>query len=75
MRLSPVAVFLSVLFWAWAWGITGALIAVPMLVALRSVCKRHPKLRLWHLLIHGSHAKPPSLRSLLRMPSVRGRAR
>lgn len=32
LSLSPVAVFVSMLFWGWAWGLIGLLIAVPMLM-------------------------------------------
>ncbi len=39
LRLSPVSVFLSVMVWGWLWGIAGALVAVPILLALRTVCK------------------------------------
>jgi predicted PurR-regulated permease PerM len=31
---------LSVLFWGAMWGIPGALLAVPILVALKTVCDR-----------------------------------
>lgn len=66
LSLSPLAVFLSVMFWGWMWGIAGAIIAVPLLVALRTVCKRHRPLRLFAIYLEGSKADPPSLRSLLR---------
>ncbi len=36
LDLNPVFVFLSVMFWGWVWGIAGALVAVPLLVALRN---------------------------------------
>ena len=45
-RLSPVFVFLSVLVWGWLWGIAGAFMAVPLLLALRAVCQRSRRLRL-----------------------------
>jgi predicted PurR-regulated permease PerM len=35
MTLNPVVVFVGVTFWLWAWGIVGALLAVPMLAALK----------------------------------------
>ena len=38
LSLSAISVFLSVIFWGWLWGIPGALIAVPLLIALRCVC-------------------------------------
>jgi predicted PurR-regulated permease PerM len=70
LSLSPVAVFLSVMFWGWVWGIAGAIIAVPLLVGLRTVCKRNRRLRLLGLYLEGNKVEPPSLRSLLRARRV-----
>jgi predicted PurR-regulated permease PerM len=66
LSLSPVAVFLSVMFWGWAWGIAGAMMAVPALVGLRSVCKRQRRLKLLCAYLEGDYRPMPSLRSLLR---------
>ena len=49
LRISPVFVFLSVLFWSWLWGIAGAFVAVPLLLALRAVSQRSRRLRLVHI--------------------------
>ena len=38
LTLNPVMVFLSMLLWSWIWGIVGALMAVPILVALKIFC-------------------------------------
>ena len=38
MKLNIVAVFLTVVLWAWLWGIPGALIAVPFLLVFKVVC-------------------------------------
>ena len=65
LRLSPVSVFLSVMVWGWIWGIAGALVAVPILLALRTVCKRSRRLRLLRVYLEGDASEPPSLRSLL----------
>jgi predicted PurR-regulated permease PerM len=35
VSLNPVVLFAGVTFWLWAWGIVGALLAVPMLAALK----------------------------------------
>jgi predicted PurR-regulated permease PerM len=65
LRLSPVFVFLSVLVFGWLWGVAGAFIAVPLLLALRALVKRTRRLRLIGVYLEGSLADPPSLRSLL----------
>jgi predicted PurR-regulated permease PerM len=39
-RTNEVAVFVGLIFWSWAWGIWGALLAVPMLVVLKAFCDR-----------------------------------
>jgi predicted PurR-regulated permease PerM len=33
-----VAIFIAVAFWSWLWGVVGALIAVPLLVAIKVFC-------------------------------------
>ena len=45
LRLRPVFVFVAVMLWGWLWGIAGAFLAVPLLLALRALCKRVPRLR------------------------------
>lgn len=72
--LSPISVFLSVMFWGWLWGIAGALIAVPVLITLRSFFRRHPRLRPLARFLEGDFNAPPPLRALLR-PRARLRAR
>ncbi|HEX7324389.1 MAG TPA: AI-2E family transporter [Rhodanobacteraceae bacterium] len=42
MRLSPVAILVWLLIWAWLWGIPGALLAVPMLTVLKVVTEWMP---------------------------------
>ena len=38
LTLNPVMIFLSMLLWAWMWGVVGALIAVPILMTLKIFC-------------------------------------
>jgi predicted PurR-regulated permease PerM len=38
LSLNPVVVFIGVTFWAWLWGIGGALLAVPMLATFKIFC-------------------------------------
>jgi predicted PurR-regulated permease PerM len=39
-RMSPLVVFVSVLFWGWLWGVWGLLLGVPILMMIKSVCDR-----------------------------------
>ncbi len=38
LTLNPVMVLLSITFWGWMWGITGILLAVPILAAFKIFC-------------------------------------
>jgi predicted PurR-regulated permease PerM len=38
LRMNGVAVFAGLLFWGWVWGVWGMLLAVPMLVVIKSIC-------------------------------------
>ncbi len=40
LSLNPVVIVLSVMFWGWMWGIAGVLLAVPILVAIKTLCDR-----------------------------------
>ncbi len=42
MRLSPVAILVWLLVWAWMWGIPGALLAVPLLTVVKLVAEWTP---------------------------------
>ena len=37
---NPVAIFIGLLFWCWVWGITGAVLAVPLTVLVKVVADR-----------------------------------
>ena len=36
--MNQVAVFAGLLFWSWAWGVWGLLLAVPMMMVIKAVC-------------------------------------
>jgi predicted PurR-regulated permease PerM len=40
--LNPVVIFVSLIFWTWLWGVSGALLSVPILVSIKVVCDRVP---------------------------------
>lgn len=71
LSISPISVFLSVMFWGWLWGIAGAVLAVPMLIALRTVCRRNRKLRWLGVYLEGGQRAPLSMKLLLRNRSSR----
>lgn len=37
-QMNEVAVFIGLLFWSWVWGFWGAILAVPMMMAIKAVC-------------------------------------
>ena len=43
VSISPFMVLFAVFFWGALWGIAGAFIGVPILIALATVCARHPQ--------------------------------
>ncbi len=45
MRLSPVIILISVVFWAWIWGVWGAFLAPPIMVAVIAACARTESLK------------------------------
>jgi AI-2 transport protein TqsA len=53
MSISPFGVLLSILFWGWLWGAVGALLAVPLTVAVVIVCRRLPHARGFAIIVAG----------------------
>ncbi|SMH54178.1 AI-2E family transporter [Azospirillum agricola] len=45
LSLNPIAVFVSILFWGWLWGIPGALLAVPILAILKILFDAHEPMK------------------------------
>jgi predicted PurR-regulated permease PerM len=65
LRLNPMAVFLSVMLWGWIWGVAGAFIAVPMLLAIRAACRRIRGAALVYSYLYDNAAVRPVSLSLL----------
>jgi AI-2 transport protein TqsA len=42
MKLHPVVILMSLIFWSILWGIVGAFLAVPITSIIRIACDRHP---------------------------------
>lgn len=45
LLMNPVAIFVSLVFWGWLWGIPGTLLAVPLLAIFKIVCDHLEPLR------------------------------
>lgn len=45
LRLSPILILISLIFWGWVWGIIGMMLAVPMMSALKIICEQFGSLR------------------------------
>jgi predicted PurR-regulated permease PerM len=58
LTLNPVVIFLSMLFWAWLWGVIGALMAVPILMAFKILCDHVDALAPVGEFLSGRHADP-----------------
>jgi predicted PurR-regulated permease PerM len=41
LSISPFLVLAAVFFWTWLWGIAGALIGVPIVIAVLTLCEQH----------------------------------
>ena len=37
-RMNPGAIFVGLLFWGWIWGMWGVILAVPMMMLIKSIC-------------------------------------
>ena len=37
LTINPLAILIALSFWAWVWGTTGALLAVPLLIIVKTV--------------------------------------
>jgi predicted PurR-regulated permease PerM len=44
-RLSPIVVFVGLLFWGWLWGVWGLLLGLPILMATKAICDRADELK------------------------------
>jgi len=53
LAVSPFLVLLSVFVWAFLWGIAGAFIGVPILIAVLTLCAHHPSTRFVAELLSG----------------------
>lgn len=55
LGLSPMVVFLSLVFWGWLWGPAGMLLSVPLTVVLRSILIQREETRWLAILLGPNH--------------------
>ena len=76
LNLSPVVILLFLVFWGWLWGITGALLAVPLAAAIQIALAHIPALAPLAVLMGSGkrYAKknpPPATRTADELPADR----
>ena len=64
--LNPVVIFVSLMFFAWLWGVTGALLAVPLLVTAQAVATVIAVLSSWGDSFRAERGNPDIHRQSLR---------
>lgn len=52
-RLSPLVIFVWLLFWGWLWGLAGAVLAVPLLMLVKVAADKSPSLAPLGALLEG----------------------
>ena len=58
LSISPFIVLFAVFFWSFLWGVAGAFIGVPIVIALLAVCDEHESTRWIALLLSGRVREP-----------------
>ncbi|MCJ8159633.1 AI-2E family transporter [Sphingomonas sp. LaA6.9] len=56
-NIDPVATLLSLAFWGWLWGITGAFLAVPLTLMVMMICAGFPRTR-WLAILLSNDGDP-----------------
>jgi len=54
LNLSPIVILLSLLFWGWLWGITGAILSIPIASAIKIICENVEQLKFIGVLMGSS---------------------
>ena len=44
LQINAVVIFIAVAFWAWMWGLVGAILAVPLLVIAKTLASHYPSM-------------------------------
>jgi predicted PurR-regulated permease PerM len=44
VRMSTIAVFVSLLFWSWIWGLPGLVLGIPIMIVIKAICSQIPQM-------------------------------
>ena len=58
LSISPSVMLFAVFFWSFLWGISGAFIGVPIVIAILAICEKHESTHWIALLLSGRDKKP-----------------
>src|SRR4029453_15176036 len=57
LSMSPFIVLLAVFFWSFLWGVAGAFIGLPIMIAILTICEQHKSTEWIALLLSGGERK------------------
>jgi len=58
LYMSPFAILFAIFFWSFLWGVSGAFIGVPILIALLTICQENESTRWIATLLSGHRGEP-----------------
>jgi predicted PurR-regulated permease PerM len=58
LSMSPFVVLFSVFYWSFLWGLAGAFMGVPIMIAILTACEEHPSTRWIATLLSGRDSSP-----------------
>jgi predicted PurR-regulated permease PerM len=67
VRMNTVAVFISLLFWSWLWGLPGLVLGIPIMIVVKAICGQIPKMEWFDALLaqRARKSAPPARRAQL----------
>jgi predicted PurR-regulated permease PerM len=51
VRMNTVAVFVSLLFWSWIWGLPGLVLGIPIMIVIKAICSQIPQMEWFDALL------------------------
>jgi predicted PurR-regulated permease PerM len=66
-RMNTIAIFVSLLFWTWLWGLPGLVLGTPITMGLKVVCNKWQRLRWLDALLEG-HPRRPLVQRVVLQP-------